>query len=269
MKFRTRIVKSALLLFAGLSCAAAAQSLTILAEIAPPAQTKTADGKLGGYAVEIVREIQRRIGNTDPIQEVLWARGYNKLQREPNTVLFTVARTADRDPLFHWVGPITEINYGLYVRADSRIVLGNLEDAKKLAAIGTFREDAREQILAKGGLTNLERATDNVKNFKKLMADRIDAMAIADTAVATIATSAGYQAENVKLALTFAQIQIWIAFSKTTPAATVKAWSDALEAMKKDKTFETIMKREGGKKQDAHVTETPRRSGVSTPGAAK
>ena len=133
----------------------------------------------------------------------------------------------------------------------------------------SYREDAREQILAKAGLTNLERATDNVKNFKKLMADRIDAMAMADTAVATIATSAGYQAENVKLALTFAQIQIWIAFSKTTPAATVKAWSDALEAMKKDKTFETIMKREGGKKQDAHVTETPRRSGVSPPGAAK
>ena len=252
------LVKWSLLLFAGISCAVCAQSLTIMAEIAPPAQNKTADGKLGGYAVEVVREIQRRVGNTDPIQEVLWARGYNLLQREPNTVLFTVARTAERDPLFHWVGPIAGINYGLYVRADSGIVISNLEDAKKLATIGTFREDAREQILANAGLTNLERATDNTRNFKKLIAGRIDAMAMSDTAVATIATSAGYKAENVKLALTFAQLEIWIAFSKATPVATVRAWSDALDAMKKDKTFEIIMKRERAKRQGANFTDTPR-----------
>ena len=259
MNFHFRILKWSLLLLAGFSCAVGAQSLNILAEIAPPAQIRTADGKLGGYAVEIVREIQRRVGNTDPIQEVLWAHGYFKLQREPNTVLFTVARTAERDPLFQWVGPIAEIHYGLYVRADSRIVLGSLEDAKKLAAIGTFREDAREQLLSKAGLTNLERASDNVQNFKKLMANRIDAVALSDTAVASLAASAGYKPENVKLALKFAQIQIWIAFSKTTPVTTVKAWADALDAMKKDKTFEAIIKREEGKKPEAHSTDTPRR----------
>ena len=259
MNFLPRIAKWSPLLFAAFSCAVGAQSLNILTEIAPPAQTKTADGKLGGYAVEIVREIQRRVGNADPIQEVLWARGYIKLQREPNTVLFTVARTAERDPHFQWVGPVAEINYGLYVRADSKIVLRSLEDAKKLASIGTFREDAREQILSTAGLTNLERANDNVQNFKKLMAGRIDAVAFSDTAVATIAASAGYKAENVKLALKFAQTKIWIAFSKTTPPATVKAWADALDAMKKDKTFETIIKREGEKKHEVPPADTPRR----------
>ena len=106
MNVKKHLIRWTLLLLAGFSCVLNAQTLTILTEVSPPGQTKAADGKFGGFAVEVVREIQRRVGNTDYIQEVPWARGHITLQNKPNTILFSVARAAERNPLFQWVGPI-------------------------------------------------------------------------------------------------------------------------------------------------------------------
>jgi hypothetical protein len=43
--------------------------------------------------------------------------------------------------------------------------------------------------------------------------------------------------------LTFLKVQQFIAFSTKTPDATVRSWSQAFEAMKKDKTFERIYRK--------------------------
>jgi ABC-type amino acid transport substrate-binding protein len=48
----------------------ASQNLTILCEDYPPAQYITPEGQLTGFAIEVVREIQARVGNADPIKLV-------------------------------------------------------------------------------------------------------------------------------------------------------------------------------------------------------
>lgn len=222
---------------------APAQSLTIYTEIDPPNQIQNEEGELAGMAVEIVREIQRRVGNTDPINVVPWSRGYLELQTLPNIVLFSTARTKERNPLFKWVGPIDERRYVLYVRADSKIQLRTLEDARKLAAIGVYKDDVRDLYLTGKGFKNLDRTIDNLSNVKKLMSGRIDAFAYATTGLPELARMAGYHPEDMKEALPLLNVQLYIAMSKATPDATVRAWSDALAKMKKDKTFEHIFKR--------------------------
>ncbi len=222
--------------------AAPAQPLRIYTEINAPLQYLGDDNKLTGLAVDVVREIQRRVGNTDPIQVVPWARGYVELETLPNVVLFATARTAQRNALFKWIGPFDETAFSLFVKADSKIVLKSLEDAKKLGAIGVYTNDVRDLYLTKEGFKNLERTVDNVANVKKLMSDRIDAFASAEISLEELARAAGYQAEDMKVALTFLKVQQFIAFSMKTPDATVKAWSDAFEAMKKDRTFERIFR---------------------------
>ena len=218
-----------------------AQSLTILTEINPPLQIKLANGEPGGPTVAVVREIQRRVNNTDPIELVPWARGYRAVETQANTALFVMARTASRDPQFQWVGPFTEAVYALYVKADSKIVLKDLDDAKQLKSIGVYRDDARDQLLTQAGFTNLDRTVDNSANVKKLMLGRIEAFASSNTAIEVLMASLGYPGDSVRAALPLTKIQTWMAFSKQTPESTVRAWADALEAMKKDKTFETIM----------------------------
>ncbi len=81
-------------------------SLKIYCDEDYPVQFFDKQGRLTGMSVEIVQEIQRRLGVSDPIQVVPWARGLDKLDHEPNTMLLTMARTPERDSRYQWVGPV-------------------------------------------------------------------------------------------------------------------------------------------------------------------
>lgn len=220
-----------------------AQSLTIYCEDDPPNQMLGPDGQLTGMTVEVAAEIKKRIGNQDPIQMVPWARGYDEIQKIPNTVLFSMSRTAERNPLFHWVGPVLESSYGLFAKTDSRIVIRSLDDAKKLKRIGVYNADVRDTFLTQAGFRNLDRTNNNIQNFKKLMGDRIDVYASAPTSIEDEAKAAGFKASDVKNVFTFMHVQLYIALSRETPESTVKAWSDAFASMQKDGSFANIYRK--------------------------
>ncbi len=235
-----KTLRLAMWLVIGSLCLSAAPKLNIFTEVDPPNQSQGADGRLWGMSVEIVQEIQRRVGSADAISVVPWARGYSNLQGGANTMLFTVARTEERELLFKWVGPIDERLYALYVRADAPQGPGSMEEARNLGRIGVYREDARDQILTKENFTNLDRTTESLANVRKLMAKRIDAFASSPSEIGDLLDRAGHKKEDVREAMVFARMQGYIAFSKTTPDEVVKAWETAFESMKRDRTFERI-----------------------------
>lgn len=105
------------------------------------------EGRARGLSVDIVREIQRRLDDSTPIQVVPWARGYRALQERPNVALFSTARSAEREPRFQWVGPLADLDFTLFVRADSPLDVANLDAARQLGTIATYRDDVREQFL--------------------------------------------------------------------------------------------------------------------------
>lgn len=218
-----------------------AQPLIIYCENDPPSQILNTDNSLSGFAVDAVREIQKRVHNNDPIAMVPWARGYNAIQSKPNILLFSMNRTADRNPLFQWIGPILESQYGFYVKADSRIIIASLDDARKIGTIGVYRDDVRDLFLTKAGFANLDRAVDNQTNIKKLMSGRIDAFAGSPLGIAEVLGLAGFQATDVKLAFIFLKTQSYIAASKNMPVGIVEAWNDVLASMKADGSFKAIL----------------------------
>ena len=232
-----------LLLTALLGVCLDAQSLTIYTEVSPPAQYLDSEGKLTGCSYEIVREIQRRIGSADPIEVVPWVRGYGELQGRPNVALFSVARSEDRDPLFQWVGPIRENTYSLFGRKDSRLQVRSLDEARQIGLIGVYKEDMRDQYLTRMGFTNLDRSIDSLIPVKKLLAGRIDCIVTTRSGLVELARLAGAELGDFREIFPLLRVQLYIAFSKATPAPTVRAWSAALETMKKDGTFERIYRK--------------------------
>jgi polar amino acid transport system substrate-binding protein len=231
-----------LLVLIALAMGAYAQKLTIYCEDDKPFQYMDANKQLAGMVVEMVREIQKRVGNTDPIQMVPWARGYKEIQANPNVVLFSMSRNAERNGMFQWVGPISETAYTFYAKADSKITIPTIEAAKKVGKIGVPRDDIRDQYLTGLGFENLERVPDNITNLKKMMIDRIDLYATSQNNIATDLNLAGLKDSDVKPIFTFLRVQVFIAMSKATSPAIVKQWNEALDAMKKDGTFKTIFK---------------------------
>ena len=224
-----------------MALSASAQSLNILCENDPPAQFRDADGNLTGYTIELVSEIQKRVGNQDEIKMLPWSRGYDMIQKYPNVVLFQMSRTPEREELFNWVGPVHESVYGLYARADSEITLASLEEAKTVRSIGVYRDDIRHQMLVRAGFTNLVVANENSANIAQLMRGRVDLITLASTTYDREVSSAGFSRSDLKLVLPFHTSRNYLAMSKEMPPKVVESWNAALEAMRKDGSIDKLI----------------------------
>lgn len=217
--------------------------LKLYTEISPPDQFLDKNGKLTGFSVEIVNEIQKRLGTNHPIEVVSWSWGYNMVKKEANTVLFAMTRTEERNPQFQWVGPISEHKFAFYGKKDSKLNITSLEDAKKVGKIGVYANDVRAQYLTKAGFKNLDQAYDQLSSYKKLLNGRVDMLVASQMALADSIKFYGLNINDFKLLYVFFKAQLYIAFSLNTPTETVKEWSTALESMKKDGSFEKILKK--------------------------
>jgi len=213
--------------------------LTILTENLPPLNY-VKDGVLVGPSVEIVKEIQRRIGSKEPIRVFPWSRAYKMVQEEENIVLFGMTHTKARDDKFKWVGPLATKRDILVARKDSDIKINNLEDAKTVKRIGTLRDDTRGQFLESHGFTNLEPVSDEQQNAKKLSLGRIDLWAYKKPGLETVCELAGVNYNEVKEVYHLREIHVSIAFSKKTSDSIVKKWSNAFNEMLADGTIKKI-----------------------------
>ncbi|MEJ2284193.1 MAG: transporter substrate-binding domain-containing protein [Desulfobacterales bacterium] len=216
-----------------------AQELTIISEENPPFNFSR-DGVFTGVATEVVREIMQRTGLSARIQVMTWARAYQLALTQPNVVLFSTARTKEREPLFHWVGPIYKVRFGFYALKGSTLKLSCLADAKKVGAIATYKDDVREQLLKTMGFTNLDSSKSPASNLKKLLAGRVDLWLYSNLGVSSVAGQIGIDPGEIELLLPFKDVYAYVAISKGTPLAVIDRWQAALDDMKRDGTFKKI-----------------------------
>jgi len=219
-----------------------AATLTVLTEELPPLNY-TQDGKLTGFSVDVVRELQRRVGNTDPITVVPWARGYKEALEKPNTVLFSTVRTQERESLFQWVGPLVRWQYVFYKKRGSPIRLNTLKDARRVGSIATYRDDAREQFLRERGFDNLDSSPKLVSCARKLMEGRVDLWLDSNLTASQVMRQIGFNGDEIEPALAFKSNYLYIAFSRSTSAAIVQHWQIALDEMNRDRSFADIYQR--------------------------
>jgi len=210
--------------------------IQIYTENSPPGNYMR-QGKLTGFAVAVVREIQKRTGHTNEIQVVPWARGYNMALTQPNVALFSTTRLPQREKRFKWVGPLYRQNWGFYAKKGAKISIRSLEDAKKIARIGTYHKDAKEQFLTKQGFKNLVSTNTNISNIKRLIQGSIDLWVSSDFNMPYLARQAGISPDQLELVYAFREVNNYIAFSIQTPDPIVRKWQQTLDAVKNDGTY--------------------------------
>jgi ABC-type amino acid transport substrate-binding protein len=213
--------------------------VTILTENLPPLNYLK-DGVLVGPSVEIVKEIQKRVGSHEHIKVFPWARAYEMALEKENVVLFGMTHTKDREDKFKWIGPLSTKRDILVAKKGSGIVINSLEDAKKVKRIGTLRDDTRERLLKSYGFTNLESVSDEQKNAKKLAAGRIDLWTYKKPGLKTVCELAGVDCNEFEEVFHLRKIDVSIAFSKKTSDSIVEKWRNAFNEMLNDGTIQRI-----------------------------
>jgi polar amino acid transport system substrate-binding protein len=200
--------------------------------------------------VEIVKEIQKRVGSQEQIQVYPWARAYKMALEEENVVLFGMTYTDVRKEKFKWVGPLATKRDILVAKKSSGIKIKDLEDAKKVKNIGTLLDDTRGRLLERNGFRNLEPVSDEQLNAKKLALGRIDLWAYKIPGLRTVCDLAGVDHTEFEEVYHLREIDLMIAFSKKTSDSIVQKWRDAFNEMLADGTIMQIRKNWNMKLED-------------------
>ncbi|MDI3355646.1 ABC transporter substrate-binding protein [Pseudomonas sp. UYIF39] len=198
------------------------------------------DENINGVAVDIVREMFKRAEVTYSLTlRFPWERIYKLALEKPGYGVFVMARLPDRENLFKWVGPIGPDDWIMLAKADSKISLESLEQARKYK-IGAYKGDAIAETLAKQGLKPIVVLRDQ-DNAKKLVNGQIDLWATGDPAGRYLARQDGVT--GLKTVLRFNSAQLYLALNKDVSDEIVAKLQAALDQLRKEGVVDDIMAR--------------------------
>lgn len=233
----------ALALFAA-SCQAMGQQILAISEESIPFQF-THQGAVVGPAAELVRETLRRAALPHELRLYPWPRAYAMAELDPNVLIFTMARTKEREQKFKWVGEVYPAHFR-FIKLKSRtdIAIKTLDDARKYT-IGVINKDITQQFLVGRGfsLDKLDVTTNNELNFKKLEAGRVDMILRSKRALDMLCLRDRDMCEKMETSYVVNEMKtsLWMAFSKNTPDDVVARAHKAYDALRADGSWATIM----------------------------
>ncbi|PJI46657.1 MAG: amino acid ABC transporter substrate-binding protein [Pseudomonas sp.] len=219
-------------------------SMVLLTENFPPynmainGKNFAQEDSIDGIAVDIVKEMFKRAG----VQYSLtlrfpWDRIYKLALEKPGYGVFVTARLPERESQFKWVGPIGPDDWVLLAKADSKISLNNLDEAKQYR-VGAYKGDAMAQYLTEHGFEPVLALRDQ-ENAGKLRDDQIDLWASGDPAGRYLAKQVGVT--GLKTVLRFNSDQLFLALNRETPDAVVQKLQAALDKMRAEGFVDDVL----------------------------
>ena len=225
-----------ILVLAGTAFSAEAQfDWTIMTEELPP-YNFSRQGKVVGASTDILLQILAKNNvraDRKSIQLLPWPRAYQMALATPGAILYSTARTDERENLFQWVGPITNITMGLIALKERNIQIDTLQDLRKYT-IGTIRDGAPDQLLLKAGIpeSHLDRIASPESNIKKLLAGRIDLMGFSVLSARFVMQRMGINPDLFEAVYTLQERPLYFAFHKDSSRELIHSLNATLKDMK-------------------------------------
>lgn len=222
-------------------------SIRLMTEEFAPYQFYEGEGEnivLKGISIEIIKEIQKKIGNNDEIKVLPWSRSLKLLAKNKNSALFSTARTPEREDKYKWVGPLAKLEMVFFKKVGTTVNFTSLDEAKKVPKIGVTKNVATHEILTNMGFENLDvmKSGNDDKNLKRLVKGRIDTWPTAYYSGIYNARKQGVldMIETIPN-VTIMSGHLYIAFNKDTDAHIIHQWQSALDQLKSEGIVDQIL----------------------------
>ncbi|MGB2742650.1 MAG: hypothetical protein WBC60_19070 [Cognaticolwellia sp.] len=181
-------------------------------------------GEILGPATALVEEVLIAAGVTYNIEILPWSRAYHVALTEPNVLIYSLAKTADRANQFKWVGRIMALDYYLYGAAGGQInSQTSLEELKKYQ-IGTVRDSAVFQYLQRNGFKKLTTVVQGKQNFLLFEQKRVDLFPANKSSFQAVCMQEAFHCDGLKpiYKLDISAIELYMAFSLLTENTVVE-----------------------------------------------
>ncbi|MFZ6861968.1 substrate-binding periplasmic protein [Undibacterium sp. Ji67W] len=222
--------------FAFAACSAFASELTIVTEELPPLNYES-QGVVTGYSTELLEAVLWEAKIKSTVNILPWARAYQMATTQPNTLIFSTARTPDREDFFEWIGPISSRQIYLFkLKSRTDIDVKTVTDSFQYK-IGLIREMASGKTFLKNNNvpdSTIDYAPTAESNLKKLLVGRIDLIISLDW-------SAAYQMKKEKRDPSELE-PVLVLDDKTSYYFALNKQSDPVLVQKIRKAFEKVKK---------------------------
>ena len=222
------------------------QKVLFVTEDLPPLQIEQATKPPKGALIELVNLIITEANIDATIEIFPWARSYELALNQPNTFIFSMLRSEEREKKFHWVGKLFTIkSYLAKLSSRTDIEINTINDAKKYA-VGSIRHDLAETYLLKKGFKpnkNLYVSSKYPILWNMLYSGRTDVAFTNSIIWQHEITKAGL--DPGKLSLTYEipdfASDLYLAASLGTDKAVLQKIKNSLTAIKTDGRYNKIM----------------------------
>lgn len=255
-------------LFSASTCIAGADlsKISWMSEQYAPYNWRVDDGTPAkGIFIDLLHEIVGQKLDFDAITFYPWARSYHRLQKQPNTALFTMTKTAERDQLFTLSRPVMPSIVGIICRKsviekllkegklDQSYQIGkSLENGSPLPylSVGVVREDIGDQLLQKAPAKpkKVSRANSFTMLARKLYHGRLDAIAYNTHVIRwhfkqMEKTYKTFNPDDFVMIYVLGRKPMAFAFHKQTDPAVVDLFNKGLIRLQKAGRIEAILKK--------------------------
>lgn len=163
----------------------AADTLHVYTESSPPYHYQNADGEVVGSSTDLVRKILHSAGYDVEFHIMPWARTLRMTSQQENALIYSLARTAEREKHFFWIAPVSEFQLALVkLKTRSDIQINSVSDLLQYS-FSAQRHDIGFNWLLSNGLQeghNLLSCADIRCSWQQLKLGTVD-MIIEDPAL--------------------------------------------------------------------------------------
>lgn len=203
------------------------------------------DGVPKGYSVEIISAFLNALQSQNIATEMEflpWARTYFMANNTKNALIFSLARTADREDKFHWIGRLLPMPVYL-VKHKSRqdIKVNDLENSKLWSVAGILN-GAPTLCVEELGYRVINSATERAHHFTLLELGRVDLTTVDFASFGELAKSAGFNTSDYEPVLFLDQCSydLYLAMNKNSDPEVVAKVRSAWKAIDTNGTVNRV-----------------------------
>ncbi len=205
----------------------------------PPASVTEYPGPGRGVIHDLVRELARRVGQSDRIEYMPWFRAQEIAQAEPNIGILALTRSPEREDHYRWL---------VEVLVDDLVLVGapgvDVSDLSRVRdrPVGVLRRSGAEALLGSLGFTRLSPQSEEWMNAKAMKDRRIDAWLAPRAMVVHAVREVRGNLDVLQFGQVVRRSRLYLATSKSLPEAEAARWEAAWAAMQADGTVDRIVR---------------------------
>lgn len=214
--------------------------MTFFTEEYPPFNTG-ANGTIEGIAPEMLRTVAEQLNATlrpDQVRVGTWSDGYRTALETNHSVVFSTARTPEREELVRWAGPIGRLQYVVLADRD-RLAVGS--DPLRLRIV-TIRDDVSASLLREKGVPEsaIRYEAGPAAMVEAIKNRSADALAYPHIPARSLLSRYGLDPNGFEVVQALGEQEMYFAFNRNTSPIVVDAFNGTIDSLKTEKDIHGV-----------------------------